>query len=205
MSTFRYLALSVVAVVLCLAGSASSKAQTCYDCPDNSTEQTVNVNICIGGTTYNVNVYYCTKLYSPTSATAPCANSAKRVDAATSIRKICPGSTAIPVDLEKTIRAVYCAISPAGQNIFGINLPDCDGVYCWTIRTPKCWQISQTCYVPCETSKCCSAQWRMCKNPMTGAITCTRVLQCDDAGDCQQGCTQINCDNLDFCNCPSCF
>ena len=187
MHTFRCWALTVVATIICL------------------TEVAGKVNICIGGTTYNVNVSYCTMLYSPPSATAPCSNNTYRADAATSIRKICPGSTAIPADLEKTIRAVYCAISPKGQNIFGITVPDCPGVYCWTIQTPKCWQISNACYVPCDTDKCCSAHWRICKDPMTGAIVCTKVLDCTIAGDCPQGCTQINCDNLDFCNCPSCL
>lgn len=195
-------------IIMCLVGVTRSSAQaTCYACPDNSSEQTVNVNVCIGSTTYNLNVTYCTKVYSPPSAAAPCSNFSNRADAATSIRKICPGSSALPTDLEKTIRAVYCAFSPAGQNIFGISIPNCGtNVYCWTIRTPKCWQISQSCFVPCDDSRCCSMQWQFCKNPVTGAIQCVvSVGPCDTPGDCPQGCTQINCDNLDLCNCPSCF
>jgi len=94
---FSRLALGLCLLMLLWATTRASANETpgCTDCPGGSAEATINVTFCSMGVTYNVDVTYCTKTYSPPQLGLPCATNTG-IDKYTVIKKICPSGTTLP-------------------------------------------------------------------------------------------------------------
>jgi len=86
-------------------GVARLAAQSLCECPPDSLK-TKNINICILGTVYNVNVTYCHIVYTPPSATAPCTSGGAAANAFTSIRKVCGTTVPLPGTDYQIMKAV---------------------------------------------------------------------------------------------------
>lgn len=149
------------------------------------------------GSTYNVDVTYCTATYTTPQTGLPCTPGVG-VNKYTVIKKICPSGTALPPTDAATFTGVYCQMNPKKGDIFNwVNLiPYCDespNYFCWMVAFPQCTERVDGCIVRCGTnSPCCITTVRYCRDRVTGDITTLRYTPC--SGTCAQGCTDNGCD-----------
>lgn len=207
---FSRLAVGLCCTILLLAATRAPADDTpgCADCPGGIAEATINVTFCSAGTTYNVDVTYCTKTYSPPQTGLPCTGTLG-IDRYTVIKKICPSGTTLPPTDAATFTGVFCQLNPIRGDAFGwISLiPYCDtapNFFCWLVAFPRCTERANGCIVICnmDDPPCCFTSIRYCRDRTTGAYGATVMGLC--SGTCAQGCTDNGCNFNPNANCEVC-
>lgn len=217
--------LMLVSIVALAVTSQVAKAQfTCIgqdnlDCTCQETEA-VNIDICIGGTTYTLILDVCQQLPNPNLISNPCGVPlcVRPLNRVTWVKRIC-----FPVGLSATsIEALYNGIICAtdlckSQAILGstIAIPNCDGitnacttvngVYCHLLALPNCVKRNGNCWEMCDDGDCtqyCFVERRYCKDYQGNCSTCDKSI-CYYPGAIQHcpnptPCTQVNCENLEW-------
>lgn len=204
MKRFASHAIVMASVVLTMMVFASSLAWAqspnqlpgCAACPSGSNDVTLNVTFCSLGTTYNVNVTYCTMVYAIPQTGLPCTPGVG-MNQYTVIKRICPFGTPLPPTDAETFKGVFCQLNPLGGDGLGMkaSIPYCDetpGVYCWLVAFPQCTERIGGCIVRCGTSPCCFTSVEYCRDRASGDYRVTRLDKC--TGDaCAVQCTDTGC------------
>jgi hypothetical protein len=185
------------------AGSVELRAQTgsldsACTCQVN---KTYNVDLCIGGVTYNADVKFCETNYAAPFPTGTCETRFGQ-NRFSVLREICftgvfpPGATHAQI-----LGAVLLSISTTGCNIpspYGFTVPN-NGLYCWEIALPKCTDRVGNCIVPCEECKFCIRAYRWQR--LNGVCTFSQTRVCDP-GPCQGTTCDENSGCPDIVTCP---
>jgi len=174
---------------------ASGAACDCSLYPGN-TQKTIITTICIDSVMYDVEVYYCHRVYNPL-VTLSC-SSTSYVNASTSFDKICfINGSVLPVGKEaKIMQAVYYLLDPLGADINSVRplIPYCDSYpnyYCWQVTMPRCVEVANNCLKNCAITGddiCCEDLWRLCVDRATGSVTKLRI----DNGSCTHPTEECN-------------
>jgi hypothetical protein len=164
---------------------------------------TVPAQICIDGVSFDVNISFCSLIFSPPKI-AQC-SSIDAVNEATTFLEVCGRSGAVlPSDNQKVIDAVFCAMDPFGGDILNMRskIPKCNeypNYYCWQITMPRCVQRNGNCVQPCawfNDHHCCKKLWRMCTDPSTGnpiVLDRTTALCPIPTQECEGSCQNVLC------------
>jgi hypothetical protein len=196
---FSRLALGLCLLMLLWATTRASANETpgCADCPGGSAEATINVTFCSMGITYNVDVTYCTKTYSPPQVGLPCATNTG-IDKYTVIKKICPSGTTLPPTDAATFTGVFCQLNPIRGDAFGWKplIPYCDtapNFFCWLVAFPRCTQRANGCIVVCNMTNppCCITSIQYCRDRATGTYGAMVINRCSST--CESQCTDNGC------------
>lgn len=175
-------------------------------CTCSGTQQSRQIDICLGGITYPVVVTYCTTTYCPPAPLAdPCNPNSLGIDARTELISICPapaGSTGpLPTtDYVRLVGATVSAMSFCHGNQLGIALCIPQPDYTWIIRTPQCMSVNVNgCLVACAGTPCCGYLVRYRPNhPAPGSCNTNLMSMCGSSSGgfaCPPGatCNNIGC------------
>lgn len=212
---YRAVTSITIAMVLLMTASLVHAQSPCLSCPSGSNLDTINVDICIGIDTFNLDVVYCHREYQPPSMNALCpGNPPRAINSVTVIQRICAAGTPLPAQDDVTWQKVLCRFSPLGGDILGLK-PSIGvrpaGLYCWTVTYPRCIERSGNCLIPCwdistdppTPPPCCVLGWDFYKIEGTGVYSGIIRSDCSAGGQCATSCTDLGC-SFDPVECEDC-
>ena len=191
-----------------LGGGGVTLSAQCSSCPSGSTLDTINVDVCVGTDTLNLNVVYCHREYSPPSTSPPC-TTPNAANSYTVIQRICAAGDPLPADISAVWNAVYCAFNPYGGDVLN-QLPNVGDIalgqqWCWVISYPRCVKVQSGCIVECDSHICCTRQYRFWKDSSTGEYLWNLPNgDCSSTASCSLGCTDNGCSFTDPDDCEDC-
>ncbi|MEY3385620.1 MAG: hypothetical protein RIR53_431 [Bacteroidota bacterium] len=167
---------------------------------DCAIDKTYNVDVCIAGVTYNVDLKFCESNYVapfPAGNCSPLGQNRKSV-----LKEVC-FTAAFPVGSthRDILGAILCHIRDTGCMLpspYGFVVPN-NGLYCWEVAMPKCTKRVANCIRFFDECKFCTYAFAWDRINGICAFRVSTFVVCDD-GICQGAscdetstCPEFNC------------